>query len=100
MKLVYIEGSSPPEDLAKACQKIGMFKYANMDRFNGVVKLVSEVYTENDKIGDEYRAAGVTVKPLPSNTKKPDNTPVKKGKATSKKGEQPDSVATPNKITN
>jgi len=67
MKVVFIEGHSPDDELAKACASIGMFRYANMADFKiADPKLVTEVYTDNEDIRSAYEEVGIVVHPLPS----------------------------------
>ena len=67
MKVVYIDGHSPDEELAKACASIGMFRYANMADFKiADPKLMSEVFTDNKNIAEKCEEVGIKANPLPS----------------------------------
>ena len=70
MKVVYIDGHSPDEELAKACASIGMFRYADMADFKiADPRLMGEVFTDNKDIAEACGEVGIKVNRLPSLSK-------------------------------
>jgi len=82
MKVVYIDGHSPDEELAKACASIGMFRYANIADFKiADPKLMSEVFTDNKDISKACEEVGIKVSPLPSIIREQTKSPRSRGKS-------------------